>query len=449
MIGRIVVLIVALFPFFAIAEQPESPSLQPALQDGQLSNQTDASPEELAQVATQLFAEGKTDLASIIVAELLKKPNPPMQALFIAGKLAELREDWPTAIKFYRAMLEREPGVLRVRLELARSLLMNGDTEAAQHHFQRVLGEPGLPESVRANVLVFLNRIERLTFSQTLSFEILGDSNVNQATASEAVLIGGRRFVLSPGSRQQTGKGLGLFWQGQYRFGDSRQFSLRAVLQHQNYPSTSQFNLTYLMGYAGWTKQFSPGHSITFEAGGHSSFYGGRDLFSGAAFRISDVYRTKTGWSLNPALESKQLLYPDYPLRNGWQHWLTLDIAKAMPSGLVWNVGASAGRNKARDEIYNFDSSSVKAGISLELPLRVTASVMLEYLETRYEAVDPFFGEKRREKKQTLGVSITPLALAMAGFAPRIMISHVRNRCNIDLYRYQRTYGKLAFVQDF
>ncbi|WP_157821258.1 porin family protein [Mariprofundus ferrinatatus] len=445
---RILLILAIIIPFAAMAEQSDSLSQQ----QGTIvtsSAQSTATPEELAQVATQLLVEGRVDLASIVVNELLKLPHPPMQALFIAAKLAELRGDWNSAIKFYRAMLERDPAVLRVRLDLARALFMVGDTEASQHHFQRVLGEPGLPEGVRKNVLLFINQIERLTFSQILSFEILGDSNVNQATASEAVIIGGRRFVLSPTARQQSGKGIGVNWQGQYRFGESRQFSLRGVLEHQNHPSANQYNLTYLMGLAGWTMQWSPGHSTSFEAGWHGAFYGGRNLFDGAAFRISDLYRTISGWTLNPAIESKQLRYPNYPLRDGWQHWLTLDISRATASGVMWNTGASIGQNKARDKIYNFISSGAKAGVSAELPLKLNASLMLDYLETRYSLADPFFGKKRQEKKQSIELAITPLALSVGGFAPRVVLGHVDNRCNIDLYRYQRTYGKVAFVRDF
>jgi len=435
----------ALFSFTTIAETSEADSL-PATAS---PTSTQATPEELAQVATQLLIEGKPDLAAVIVAGLLQHPEPPMQAMFVAGKLAEARGDWNSVILFYRAMLERDPSVLRIRLDLARALLLNGDTEAAQHHFQRTLGEPELPDSVRANVLLFLNQIDRLTFSQTLSFEVLGDSNINQATASEAVIIGGRRFILSPTARKRSGKGLGVNWQGRYRFGDARQFSLRAVLQHQNYPSANQYNLTYLMGYAGWTKQWSPAHSLTFEVGGHGSFYGGHNLFDGVAFRISDVYRTTSGWSFNPALESKQLRYPDYPLRNGWQQWFTLDVNRAMANGLVWSSGVSIGRNKAADALYDFISSGAKLGVSLELPLRVTTSLMLDYLDTRYAAADPFFGKKRKERKRSVELGMTPLALTMQGFAPRIIFGHMRNWSNIDLYRFQRTYGKLAFVRDF
>jgi len=221
------------------------------------------------------------------------------------------------------------------------------------------------------------------------------------------------------------------------------------VLQHQNYPSENQYNMTYLMGLVGWTRQWSPGHATTFETGWHSAFYGGQDLYDGAAFRVSDLYRTTSGWSLNPAIESKQLLYPDYPLRNGWQHWLTLDVAKAMANGTVWSLGVSMGRNRARDDIYNFTSSGAKTGLSLELPLRMHASIMFDYMETRYAVIDPFFGEKRQEKKQSVELGITTLALSMGGFAPRVTFGHVNNRCNIDLYRYKKAYGKIAFVRDF
>ena len=62
------------------------------------------------------------------------------------------------AIASFHAMLVRAPGLVRVRLELARAFYLKGEDGLAQHHFERVLaGNP--PDAVADNVRRFLDEI--------------------------------------------------------------------------------------------------------------------------------------------------------------------------------------------------------------------------------------------------------------------------------------------------
>ena len=64
------------------------------------------------------------------------------------------------AIAALRAVLIDDPGLVRVRLELARAFFLKGEDSLARSHFERVLaGEP--PPNVAANVGRFLPRCGR------------------------------------------------------------------------------------------------------------------------------------------------------------------------------------------------------------------------------------------------------------------------------------------------
>lgn len=408
----------------------------------------DESPEALAQQATQLLLEGREDAASQILSTLVLRVDPPLQALFLSGQIAGNHGEWKMAIRYYRIMLERVPAMLRVRLELARALYMNGEFEAAEHHFNLVLGEPSLPSEVRSNVMAYISQIEHQTFSQSISVELLNDSNINQATANQVVMIGNQPFVLSRSALQQAGVGMGATWQGQYLFGKTHQYSLRGVAQHQNYSGTA-FDFTYLQSYAGATKRWGPAHALAIEGGGHVAVYGGRKLYDGLAFRLADTWRSENGLMLSTALESKQLRYPDFAYRDSWQHWLSVDVSKALAAGVLLNGGVSYGRNLARENAYSFTANGAKVGGLIELPWRMVGSVSLDYQHSRYDAEDPFFGLARQENKVGMELGLMPLALAWEGFAPRLVLGHANNRSNIALYDYRKSYTKVVFTREF
>ncbi len=402
----------------------------------------------LTQQATQLLQQGQMREAAHILSPLMLTPNPPLQALFLSGQIAGNQGQWSMAIRYYRILLERAPAMLRVRLELARALYMNRELDAATHHFNLVLGEPTLPKEVRVNVMTYINQIDKQTFSQSLAIELLNDSNINQATANPIIMIGNQPFVLSQGTTQQAGLGIGFVWQGKYRFGDTHQYHARSVLQHKDHPNVP-FDFTYLQSYLGVTQQWHAAHSLNLEGGAHIAWYAGKKLYDGFAVRAVDTWRTETGFTLNTSLDSKQLTYPDFGYRNSWQHGLSLDAAQALAAGVLLTGGVNYGRNLAQETTYSFVSNGAKLGGMMELPWRTVGSLSLDYQRNRYDGHDPFFGLIRQEHKVGVEVGILPAAWAWQGFAPRLVLGYANNRANIPLYSYRKNYAKIVFTRDF
>ena len=89
------------------------------------------------------------------------------------------------AITALRAMLIDQPGLLRVRLELARAFFYKGEDSLSQEHFERVLaGNP--PEPVVANVRVFLSRIRaRRRWNVHLGFAVAPATNIGGTSERE------------------------------------------------------------------------------------------------------------------------------------------------------------------------------------------------------------------------------------------------------------------------
>lgn len=406
-------------------------------------------PEALAQRATELLQQGQEEAAAEIVSTLILRPNPPMQALFLSGQIAGNHGEWEMAVRYYRIMIERNPAMLRVRLELARALYMNGEFEAAERHFKLVLGEPRLPEAVRANVMTYIDQLEHQTFSQSLTLEWLNDSNINQGTASQSVpILGGQSGVLSWDARQNAGMGVGATWEGRYLFGDTRQFSWRGLVQHQNYPGAT-FDLTYTQSYLGVTKPWSRSHALTLEGGGQFVVYGGRKLYDGMAFRAADTWRNDEGLTLGVTLDSKQMLYPDYSYRDGWQHGLSMDASKALSAGASLSGGLNYGQNLARETGYSFIANGAKVGGMAELPWSLIASATVDYLHSKYQGVDPNAGVVRVEHRVWAELGLMSRALAWEGFAPRLVLGNARNRSNAELYSYRKSYLKVIFTREF
>ena len=93
------------------------------------------------------------------------------------------------AIAAFRAMLVNAPGLVRVRLELARAFFLRGQDRLARRHFELVLAS-GVPEAVAAKVHQFLKLLRaRKRRTGYFGTAIAPDSNLNAASDTEIIYI--------------------------------------------------------------------------------------------------------------------------------------------------------------------------------------------------------------------------------------------------------------------
>ena len=119
-----------------------------------------------------------------------------IERLFLLG-IAEFRlEMHGSAAQRFEAILTRQPGLTRVRLELARVYHALGRDGKARFHFRASLADR-LPTSVQDAVESWIDRIDaRKRWSASLSVSVLPESNPAKRTDNREVRIGGVPFQL-------------------------------------------------------------------------------------------------------------------------------------------------------------------------------------------------------------------------------------------------------------
>ena len=131
------------------------------------------------------------------------------------------------AIASFRTMLIDQPGLVRVRLELARAFYYKGEDSLSQEHFERVLaGNP--PDPVVANVRRFLSRIRaRRRWNMHLGFAVTPDTNIGGTSNERIIYIFGLPFRRAADSLTTSGVGLSVWGGGEYQHPLSNRVRLR------------------------------------------------------------------------------------------------------------------------------------------------------------------------------------------------------------------------------
>ena len=154
---------------------------------------------------------GRTDilfLTGLAAIEAAQKPDTPE-----SDRAALLDE----AIASLRTILTNRPGLVRVRLELARAFFLKGEDSLARGHFERVLaGKP--PAPVVANVQRFLAEIRaRRRWTMYLGAAMSPDSNIGGASDEQIIYINDLPFRRDAEELTTSGIGVSVWTGGEYQ----------------------------------------------------------------------------------------------------------------------------------------------------------------------------------------------------------------------------------------
>ena len=167
-----------------------------------------APPDRALALLGPLVRSGKGDPNSVFLyglAAIGASRQPGLPAERRAALLGE-------AIRVFHAMLVQKPGLVRVRLELARALFLKGEDRLARRHFEQVLaGKP--PAGVALNVNRFLDIMRaRKRWSLRLGMAMLPDTNIGAGSDERTVWIdvGGQRLPFRRDAEELTASGVGV-----------------------------------------------------------------------------------------------------------------------------------------------------------------------------------------------------------------------------------------------
>ena len=357
------------------------------------------------------------------------------------------------AIAAFHTMLVAEPGLVRVRLELARAFFLKGEDDLARRHFEHVLAG-GVPEAVAANVQRFLDEIRargRWTFN--LGAALAPDTNIGAGSDARTIYIFGLPFERDAQELTTSGIGVALWGGAEYQVPLSERWRLRAGgdAARREYGG-SQFDQLYLSTHVGprWFIDERTDASLLVSA--RQRWFGPapdhREL--GARFEMGRRMTPRVSVLGRASWHERRYrtrTYLDGPVMDAALRgfWVVTPTVRA-------DFSAGYGRERPENLRERNRSRWLGAGVTVILPLGFTVGGGGEVRWTDFE--DEWFphtppGEDRADRTRSVHLSIHNRAFTVLGFSPQLVAINEERETNAQLYDYQRTRGELRFVRQF
>ena len=428
---------------------------------------TPPSPAPVADVsdAQALVKAGKFKEALDILRPLARGRAVEANVLFLIGLAATGASQQPgladaeryalldEAIAALHIMLIDRPGLVRVRLELARAFFLKGEDSLARGHFERVLaGKPVAP--VVANVQRFLAEIRaRRRWTMYLGAAMSPDSNIGGASDEQIIYINDLPFRRDAEELTTSGIGVSIWTGGEYQYplGDRLRLRLGGDLSRQDYGG-SKFDRTSVSVHAGprWLVDKNTEVSLLGNA---------RRRWTGTGPSHDDLgARVEAGHRLTPRIrvngraswyrrDNRTKDFLDGPILDFTLggSWVILPILRA-------DGAAGYASERPKSERWRNASRWLRLGASVALPLGFTLGGSGELRWTDYEGNwFPFVpdGAPRQDRTRILRATVHNRAFTLYGFSPQLVVTNEARDTNAQLYDYKRTRAELRAVRQF
>ena len=361
------------------------------------------------------------------------------------------------SIASFRTMLVDKPGLVRVRLELARAFFYKEEDFVSKEHFERVLaGNP--PEPVVANVQTFLSRIRaRRRWNLHLGFALAPDTNIGSASDERIIHIrtpfGTLPFQRNAKELTKSGLGLWVWGGGEYEHPLGQRVRLRLGMDgsRREY-SGGGFDRMSMSLHAGPRVFVTRNTELSVLGNFRYSWNADQPDYVDQGARLSAGHRLNRRLTLNAAASWHERRYRDRVYLDGPVWSSSVGAGWVLTPTIRLNASAGYGRDRPEERKSRNESKWVQVGASVALPKGFTVGGGGGVRWTDFEDRWPPFtleDERREDKNYNLRLSVYNRALTFYGFSPQVSLIHEVRETNAQLYDYKRTGGELRVVRQF
>ena len=415
--------------------------------------------------ARNLLRAGEPERALAILRPLARGRTVSAAVVFHIGRAAIAAAQKPgvdedrrdalldEAIAAFHTMLVARPGLLRVRLELARAFFLKGEDRLAKRHFELVLaGNP--PAGVALNVNRFLAEIRtRKRWSVRVGFALAPDTNIGAGSDERIIYIHGLPFRRNEAELTSSGIGVSAWAGGEYQHPLAERWRLRAGgdVSRREYRE-SRFDRMSVAAHLGPRWLIGRGSEASLLASARRHWSGGAPDHRALGLRVEGRHRLSRRTTGDARLSWHERRYDarahldgpalDISLGAGWVASPTLRV----DAGLGW------GRERPEQERSRHDRRWVRLGASLALPWGFTVGGAGTLRWTDYEGNwFPFTpdGAPRRDLTRSLRLFAHNRGLTLEGFSPQVSLVQEERRSNAQLHDYRRLSAELRVVRLF
>lgn len=412
------------------------------------------SPAQLLVRTERLIDAKEWALARTLASALSENPDYKFRAQFLLGFIAAETGDLKTAVSEFRAALASQPGATRVRLELARALMLQGKDGAASYHYRLAQRADDLPPEIRATVNSSLAQLrDRKPWALNVEVALVPDSNITGGTRSPTVDIdvGGGKLPFTLGGNAVARSGLGQSARavGTYRTGMGQHgFLADAELSGVNYAgkSVDDYGAQLAFGPDLRTK-----NTVAYLQGVTAfRWYGGTLATKQAGARASVQHTMGKGDRIGVSVDvrhTRSMLSADY---DGWTGGLFGTYERVVAKSFIASASAFARTDRLRQRAYSDNEYGVSLGIGGELPKGVNAGVSATVSRARYFApMLAFSPEPRKDWRYAARAYVGIRSIRFLGFSPSVTYNYSRNDSSLQLYRNSRSRVAFALARYF
>ncbi len=400
---------------------------------------------QLLVLAEKLVRDGKYEEARPLVAALKSAPGMAVPYNFLDGKIALETGDAKTASKRFRTILKDHPGQTRVRLELAKALMMQGKLGGADYHLRLAQNDENLPEDIarmigNARSVIRSNRKFRFGFD----FGFAPDSNINSATAAETVDVnfGPTRLPLEldEDARERSGLGATASAYAGIRLPAAQNMSIVVDLNANMVKyEDSDFDDYSLQLAAGPELRLDSKTNVRIQGVSLFRWYGGEIAARQFGSKLTvqhSLDRTRRVALQFDGRRSESDINAGY---NGWQLGANASYEQVVGKSAILSASVLVRRDFLQFDAYSNKTVGVNAGIGAELPLGINAGLSGGATYYKYDEAQPFFSFDRREDWRYHGRAYAGLRqMRIAGFSPSVEYNFQKVDSNYELYKSDR-----------
>jgi hypothetical protein len=395
-----------------------------------------ARPATAFQALKYLIEHGKYRQARQLAAHVSRnRATDKLTLAFTNALILKHRGELKEAAARMRAILSGHPNLTRVRQELADTLFLMGDDDAAKFHFKLLENSTESPV-LRDYYNRFLGAIEsRRPWRLNGYVAFAPNSNINHGVNGQIISIGGVPFRAN-GNEKKSGLDFAFGVNGAYRFDLSKKWSLTLgesiagnLYRYRQYDylvSNSLLDFAYTVG----TWRFGVG------VVGDRALYGlegfewdfGPELSVRKSFGRAGTLIATADW--------KRVGYDQISAYSGSETDGGLRYLYAIDSSTSVGGGFLLSETEAQVNFNAYRGYAPMVQFYKELPWGILASAEASYQWQDYRANFPLMGRPREDRLLILDVGATFRDLAFKGFAPRVEYSLIKNSSNVGLYSY-------------
>ncbi len=413
-------------------------------------------PVQLLQHASALVQERRFDEARPLVDALAMSPAVAMEAHFLSGYIAVETGNLPQAIAQFRTALVEHPEQTRIRLELARAMMLHGDVGAADYHFRLAQQDRTLTPQVQATIRAARGILrDRRPWHFSTDFGLAPDSNINNGSSAQSVdVVLGNQILplaLDAQARARSGTGQTGSVSAGYRFtlGERAGLLIDGDASGVNYKGKANDDYTVQLA-AGPELRTSDTVSLSAQGVALQRWYGGKRAATQFGARFAVQKTLDGGQRLGLTLDARHTASGFASDYSGWTLSAYATYERVIARSLIATGSVFVRADRLNTAAYSSREVGVSLGLGGELPHGINAGITANLSRAAYDAPLALLSPQPRcDWRYGVRAYAGLRALRVLGFSPSASYSYTRNDSSLGLYKSSRSRFAFSLARYF